>query len=1531
MQSKWMRRLGLAALLAGVGYASVGCAEERDPRDFRQPNALPKSFFVGTNLRDASDDPEFYMRNTIVEVPYGAGLDGLFPATYAQPLNRIKWEIVEDKLIARMTHERIQNSDHKGSKRTNDGTVVAMFAIESQFDVKRAYNPGTGEELNIIEENTSDRPWYDREYIRVDWSRNMVTDGYQVDTLSQLGAFGSVKYSPVAYHVADPNDPNRPLFDTDEGYFDVTQKVFASPELWDTPWGRLPACFWSSPVANCNPTEVTLRLSFKKVVDRDYEPVEWNGKQMEAFGAFLEERFSYDRNFGLVDQNWHRFAALHNVWEKSHIEGSQCGVDFWRDEKGEIAKYKAGPDGTLATDPKTGMPIPDPKGQPKAGTPVGVDPKRDTKTVAEGARNRILTPDDGWGTEDDCEFRDGGGQLLHKGAYCDLATKKCALPRYERKIRTIPWYFGPEDKNDLFPSTARALNDWNIAVKYALVLGMKAEAERVGVRFVAAALGTDTARISAILEDLDEDKIREDKASAERERRVPAIADVFVMCHNPTVETDHPSCFKKGADGALKPIFGRIGDIRYNFVNLIEGPHSGGPWGIMVDAVDPLTGEKVAASVNEWVPILDLVVQSNMDIMRWVNGEITDEQVSSGKYLRDWVSASKLGAAQHLPKTLTKADIETRSRSIDKTIMSMNGLTPADKALPGPVRRQKANEHLAKTLGASVTPEIAAARQKLIGSRWEAAMITPEMMQFAGLPANAPVADEQTLNMASPLRTMHPTFHKWMERQRALGLANNHACIIEQPEPNGIVGLARMALRDYPLPDPNKAGACAYDPALDQKADYPACRALRDKRLHQWMREQFHYAVISHEMGHSMTLRHNFTGSADPFNYHQEYWQLRTRNGEERVCEDSVTPHTDGKECVGPRWIDPVTDDEVNGIIWKFANTTVMDYPGDPTGDMIGLGAYDKAAMRFIYGNVADVEEDAIVGTDKGDAYVGALDGTYYMGVSVGDKHYSKLNDAFKLIDNTGDRKCVPTKPNPTSPVDYKCPRYSKTPGKRLIHPSLKDMATRAKYGEEVLKLRPDLVSNFAVYTGLPAWGELEDPKKAPRAMARHPYTFSSDEYADIGNIPVYRHDGGADPYEMMQFLITSYENRYIFDNFRRDRAAFSPRSAGSRAIDRYFDKIHGMSKSFFLAASNAQNSSEFENADSLQAISLATTDAFDMFARVMTRPEPGTYVIDKTGKTPTARALTAGEVKDNPTGDFSIAAGSGEGRFINNDYDYSKGELWYQYPLVAGSWLEKTYAMYYLLEAENNYVSNSKEDYIDGRYKNTNFTNVFPNQVRRLMSQLFQGDITTLGPYVGTGTGTLSTNKVARVQYLPWYAWDEAQPTTTTLDYPAGSVVLNPLYGWNQQMYGMLNAFIFGATKLTMDTTAQLRIFSTGDGATVSLLPNEQVRYTDPLSSITYVAKFFGTERINTRNAPVMRTPGARMLQFANELAEATFETTAKDPVTGELTFVKDAGGNPVCKVAATCTAQTAKLKSYSSNIDTVRQLSLFYGYGPL
>ena len=85
-----MRRMWTRALLLGAigltGGSVVGCAQERPPINRVQADALAKSFFVGANLTDISDDPEFYMRGTIVDVGYGAAQDGLFTSTYAQPL-----------------------------------------------------------------------------------------------------------------------------------------------------------------------------------------------------------------------------------------------------------------------------------------------------------------------------------------------------------------------------------------------------------------------------------------------------------------------------------------------------------------------------------------------------------------------------------------------------------------------------------------------------------------------------------------------------------------------------------------------------------------------------------------------------------------------------------------------------------------------------------------------------------------------------------------------------------------------------------------------------------------------------------------------------------------------------------------------------------------------------------------------------------------------------------------------------------------------------------------------------------------------------------------------------------------------------------------------------------------------------------------------------------------------------------------------------------------------------------------------------
>src|SRR5215831_20521464 len=95
--------------------ALLGCAQQRAAINRVQADALDKSFFVGPDLQDTADDPEFYKRGTVVSVAYGAAQDGLFTSSYGEPLSRIRWEITEDTLNARLSYERIAGTDSKGN------------------------------------------------------------------------------------------------------------------------------------------------------------------------------------------------------------------------------------------------------------------------------------------------------------------------------------------------------------------------------------------------------------------------------------------------------------------------------------------------------------------------------------------------------------------------------------------------------------------------------------------------------------------------------------------------------------------------------------------------------------------------------------------------------------------------------------------------------------------------------------------------------------------------------------------------------------------------------------------------------------------------------------------------------------------------------------------------------------------------------------------------------------------------------------------------------------------------------------------------------------------------------------------------------------------------------------------------------------------------------------------------------------------------------------------------------------------------
>src|SRR5580700_6393111 len=86
-ESPMMRMLTRAILVGAMGLVAggaIGCAQERAPINRVQPDALAKSFFVGPDLESITDDPEFYMRGTLIDVGYGASQTGLFTSTFSQ-------------------------------------------------------------------------------------------------------------------------------------------------------------------------------------------------------------------------------------------------------------------------------------------------------------------------------------------------------------------------------------------------------------------------------------------------------------------------------------------------------------------------------------------------------------------------------------------------------------------------------------------------------------------------------------------------------------------------------------------------------------------------------------------------------------------------------------------------------------------------------------------------------------------------------------------------------------------------------------------------------------------------------------------------------------------------------------------------------------------------------------------------------------------------------------------------------------------------------------------------------------------------------------------------------------------------------------------------------------------------------------------------------------------------------------------------------------------------------------------------------
>ncbi|MBL8952767.1 MAG: zinc-dependent metalloprotease, partial [Myxococcaceae bacterium] len=1296
--------------------------------------------------------------------------------------------------------------------------------------------------------------------------------------------------------------------------------------------GAIPACWLdgdffggSGPTTGCAPVELTIRQSFRKVTDTDYEPQDWDGYRFQSFGAFTTERKGYNRNYGMTDTQWHRFINRYNIWERSHYYADPVAMT------GEVACF------TPAT------------------TPAGTDPHRDV-LLADGSQGSD-------GTEDECQAVGGGSR-------CDTFKQKCTLPYKDRVVKPVVWYYAEGSHPDFFAPTLEATIEWDVALRAAAMSARYAECNKTGAGDCAAKFpvysgqqddnqdlmdlakevqscragiangGADCEAFAATL--------GADRGYAPAVIATAQLQPAIVLCHSPVEAADPAACapteqrLPAGTTAAMcadAEISGntetlktcraakrvRRGDLRYHQVNGMRAPQTPSPWGIMVDSNDPLTGEVVAASINVWTHVNDLWSQGIVDTARFIKGELTTQDVTEGTYVRDWAGTAENMTRTGVLERMTKDDADQKLADAvkgDKAALKAN-LKNFKKSEMGMAVRQhqrQVRDIAADVMSPSTTrPTYEARRQRALGTPTEAALITRAFSQLA-TNGNSKVDVSQLTDLTSPLRRANPSVDRNFRNLKEVALADRGACVMnEHPAPFAIADLAGVL----------EAKFGNFD-----KSQGRGEQLVRAERMRKYLAQRAHYAVIAHEMGHSIGLRHNFVSSSDATNYRPQYWQLRTDNGSNTAACTSLD--TTGA-CVGPRWFDPVTTNEKQNLIGMFMHSSTMDYAGEAAQDALGLGAYDFAAARMFYGDVVSVmaEDDKKAGTpvglaatDKMDSFGGILGFAPVVGTGdpmnpTEDIHYSQMQAAYGLIRDCKDVDVNKFKPSAWD--ESKNGIWSPLMDGFIV--SVNGQASRCR------TIPVDYVpwSSLRVATAGEGVNFQATPAiDAATSRVRWPYGFATDRWADLGNVSVYRHDNGADPYEIFDFLITQQEVGHIFDNYRRNRHTFTVRGAINRQLQRYNEKVRDGAKGLGLMA-NVYRDFAVEQGYDYESLwpyigaaffsdnMLASSVAFDHFTAEMARPQAGNhfYGTDLTG----TRVLRSSEdtagnplttrviIPNGATGYYqNVSRG---GRPLENALAETKGEYDSEYTINAGSYYEKAFSTMLMTESVDNFISASRRDFLDARYRAVSLADLFPDGYRRWLGNNLTGDDVLRGARLAASASNAVLTDADRYprEGMGFTQWWRPTPAvcfqgasslecTTT---PANTIAVEPQVGWEQQKFLIAWTLMYLPENAQQTWLNQMGIWEKGADSD----PGFQNRIELHLpNGKTYIAKTYGKEVIFGKT--VQKGIAARILEWGNELLNRAYVTTATDfdaDGTPDWYVPTVAQGRPVVKFDSTIT----------------------------
>lgn len=1291
-----------ALLISAASISTAGCAVAADEVNRVQTNLVDKSMFegewwYGTSVIDAQGDSADIFSAGMAPFSGDMGWTDVGLNSGGGVMPRIRWVIDQNFLYAFRAYELVDGGNDNGRAEDFRGQPLAAFKIEAHVDVRQEYNAVTGEPTNVTVENTTDRRWYERQFMRVDWSQNLITSFYvgslQEDALYHMAELESVPFQfedgahpefPASYEpqfVRVSQDPDYrfaaewPAADADKVHF----MSFVSQQIWSP--GS--SCFTYG--TRCSSAAVTVRSSFMRIPpNHEYATESQTYSEFDRFGLFRSEQRTYVR--GGNDRE---------VTQQFCASDDDCG------------RTCLNPDGS-------GEHI---------GCPGSCDPDQH---ICVGGLSRdygetdFLTfyrprynfysdslTDTQCRSDWQCDGRydDIPGT---PGSICDRAARRCTVPPAERPLRPVVYHLNAGFPAQLVRSAFQVVGTWNEV----FMRGRRAQlglAQEGGAPVACQNVDPTQYCWCGSPEDnggtcnyqFDPFAPNADGVTNPYDCRIVGPAEIAHPTEYSEYGNDVYGYHFEGAECMLKLVANScdidstkacegLGDIRYQFINYVQHGHV--QWGgVAMPLMDPRTGELITSNANLAAESMESVATTAVQLFPVLRNEASSDAYFNAENVRTYFS--DLGRTEH-PAALSTA--------------GGAGVIPGDPSRPGlPVdlsgffraNMDRVQANVSHLHGAEGRAMIFSDRQRQLAGT----SIENRFLQSAGRDlfnanvgesrlssAGTRATDDEVADQISPFRGHGLDVGIESQRRRAELASQFNMDPAFAPE-------IRSAYWQY---------------WANQFAETNPTFAGRDltSRNHEAgvrMQQSFVRSYLLHELGHSIGLRHNFGGSFDRDQYMNGYYNVARRLPLPLV-DAFDTPgkggngdgFLNGQEI--DRWNDElrsVRNQRSDAGVGNTQASSIMEYPGD-LSDLSGLGHYDIGAVTWSYFN----QVEAFTANPTLSAPNSSLDG-----IEQSDITPRAFMDYYRGGDSCQEDTDCPGADVPDQPMHQRCirnPRFAPVPERCRAD---EDACVCSNFDEDF----KDYVSG----------NDFRNPGD-PINFYPVKYLFCSDERTtDISWCS--RFDAGESFQEAVDNWRRQWEFQYPFNYYRRyQRAGAQP----GHIVQPMMDAVKVYQHLFFRYFNEPEFRSQVGSLgfnDQYQA----SIDVMNWLAEIASLPDVGSYELDTT-------ANIYRQVSDLPGqagADVSLTPGVG----FNTWSAYETGQNGFFRTARAGVFVDKLYALWGLARRDWNLSYSYDERYY------INFYDLFPVEMTELFGGYIQNNVRSFGPRVTVDSGG------ARVQHM--------------------------------------------------------------------------------------------------------------------------------------------------------------------------------------